>query len=108
MAKRKGRPFIVRTIKRAIRDRDEYRCTECRMTNVAHLRRWGRSLEVHRIVPQSEYGFDGCTTLCKMCHSAKPHAPSVHVRQDRGSPNGSAQMLLEMLELRGKQPTATR
>jgi hypothetical protein len=43
-------------VKRAVRERDGHRCTECGMTNEEHLPRWGRGLHVHRTVPGSGLG----------------------------------------------------
>jgi hypothetical protein len=62
-------------VKERVRQRDGYACAECGMTNAAHLERWGKSLEVHRIQPGSEYTDEGCVTLCKTCHGPKPRRP---------------------------------
>jgi hypothetical protein len=58
--------------KAAIRARDGNRCTKCGMMNEEHLRRYGKSLEVHRTTPGSPYTHDGCVTLCKPCHGPQP------------------------------------
>ena len=62
----------VLQIKATVRERDRQRCTECGMTADEHRLTYGRTLDVHRIVPGSEYTLDGCVTLCKPCHSTKP------------------------------------
>lgn len=56
-------------IKAAVRARDGYRCTKCNMTAEEHRKRYGRTLDVHRIIPGSVYTVDGCVTRCKLCHS---------------------------------------
>lgn len=65
----------VLQIKAAVRERDEYKCTECGMTNFEHVLETNRSLEVHRLVPGSKYSIDGCVTLCRKCHGPKPRTP---------------------------------
>lgn len=64
-------------IKAVVRFRDDYRCTECGMSQRTHLRRFGRQLDVHRMIPGSRYAIaDGvCTTLCRPCHERKPRKP---------------------------------
>jgi hypothetical protein len=62
-------------VKAAVRRRDGYRCTQCGVTNLTYLAVTGRSLDVHRIVPGSEYTLDGCVTLCRKCHGPKPRRP---------------------------------
>lgn len=61
-------------VKRAVRARDGYRCTKCGISNDDHLITCGRSLEVHRITPGSEYSVDPgiCITLCRTCHGPEP------------------------------------
>lgn len=47
------------------------------MTNEEHMERYsGRSLDVHRLVPGSDYTPDGCVTLCRKCHASKPKRPA--------------------------------
>lgn len=58
-------------IKRLIRERDGYKCTECGMTNEEHKSRYGKSLDVHRKTPGSTYAFSNSVTLCKKCHGPK-------------------------------------
>jgi 5-methylcytosine-specific restriction endonuclease McrA len=62
-------------IKAIVRYRDGFCCTECGLTNDQHVQAHGRSLDVHRIVPGSEYSVDGCVTLCRRCHKSKPKSP---------------------------------
>lgn len=61
-------------IKHAVRARDGFRCTECGMTAEEHVALHGRNLEVHRIVPGSDYTPEGCVTLCRKCHGPKPRS----------------------------------
>lgn len=65
----------VAQIKEAVRKRDGYRCTECGMTREQHQKRYGCTLEVHRIVPGSAYTMEGAVTLCCSCHGPKPKRP---------------------------------
>jgi hypothetical protein len=67
---------IIR-IKVAVRARDGNRCLECQMTEAEHQQRWGRALEVHRVVPGSLYSVEPgvCRTLCKNCHGPQPKRP---------------------------------
>lgn len=58
----------IRAINREVRRRDGFACAACGMSNAAHIERYGRQLDVHRIVPGSIYAIDGCTTRCKVCH----------------------------------------
>jgi hypothetical protein len=55
-------------IKAAVRERDDYRCSKCHMTNDQHIRDTGRQLQVHRLTPGSAYTVEGCVTLCYACH----------------------------------------
>jgi hypothetical protein len=63
------------TIKKRVRARDGNRCTKCGMAGDVHKARYGRILEVHRVVPGSVYTEDGCVTLCKPCHNKEPRSP---------------------------------
>ena len=64
-------------IKAAVRDRDGYRCTKCGMTAAEHRERYrGRTLDVHRLSPGSEYTVEGCVTLCRKCHGPEPKQKS--------------------------------
>lgn len=49
-------------------------CVVCGLTNDLHRKRYGRILEVHRLLPGSIYTADGCITLCKACHNGCPRA----------------------------------
>lgn len=68
-------PLGKAEIKTLVRYRDGYSCTECGMTAAEHFAEYGRNLEVHRIIPGSEYSFEGCVTLCRPCHKDKPKSP---------------------------------
>lgn len=59
-------------VKAVVRHRDCYRCQGCGITAREHVRRHGRTLDVHRIVPGSRYTVKGCVTLCKKCHDPQP------------------------------------
>ena len=62
-------------IKARIRKRDGYHCLACCMDQATHKKRYGRILEVHRIVPRSDYSLKRgqCVTLCIVCHDALEH-----------------------------------
>jgi hypothetical protein len=62
----------VLDIKAAVRQRDGHRCVVCRLGGRTHKKRYGKILEVHRIVPGSNYSIDPgvCVTLCGVCHNA--------------------------------------
>lgn len=62
-------------LKAAIRKRDNNSCTLCGMNSAEHFARYGRDLEVHRLIPGSEYTFDGCVTVCRKCHGPLPRSP---------------------------------
>jgi len=66
------RPTEMMAIKSAVRERDGFRCTKCKMTNNEHLSLYGRQLDVHRNVPGSLYSVEGCSTICKRCHGKQP------------------------------------
>jgi hypothetical protein len=55
-------------VKRAVRQRDGYRCTRCGMTDAQHRMRYGRGLHVHRNSPGEAYDVALCLTLCWECH----------------------------------------
>ncbi len=67
----------VLEIKAAVRERDGNRCAECGMLNEQHVERYGSILEVHRVIPGSEYSLEAgaCVTLCIPCHGPKPKRP---------------------------------
>lgn len=55
-----------------VRTRDGYKCLDCGMTHEEHIAKFGRQLEVHRLVPGIVYEPDWCVTLCHDCHTKKP------------------------------------
>lgn len=65
--------------KEAVRNRDGRRCTECGITEKKFARANANSkvsmskrrLEVHRIIPDGDYTFRNCVTLCIGCHAKK-------------------------------------
>lgn len=63
------------TVKRKVRKRDGYRCTDCGITEEAYRAVCGKSLEVHRIQPGTPYTVEGARTLCGRCHLAQPRSP---------------------------------
>jgi hypothetical protein len=63
------------TVKPLVRERDGFRCVECGLSNDEHRAQTGRQLDVHRLVPGSEYTVAGCVTLCRACHGPKPRVP---------------------------------
>ncbi len=66
------RPVQVLAIKARVRRRDGNRCVVCRIDEQTHEKRYGQILDVHRIVPGSDYSTEPgvCVTLCKVCHDA--------------------------------------
>jgi hypothetical protein len=63
----------IEAIKRAVRKRDGMRCVSCGMTDAEHLKRYARTLDVHRLTPGSLYAVDEtCQTLCRPCHGPQP------------------------------------
>ncbi len=56
--------------KARVRRRDGCCCVVCGMDKDTHKKRYGQTLDVHRIVPGSEYDLHGCATLCDVCHDA--------------------------------------
>ena len=66
------RPSTVLKIKERIRARDGRCCVVCSMDKNNHKKRFGTDLEVHRIVPDSNYDLTWgvCVTLCEVCHLA--------------------------------------
>lgn len=79
---RGGAKYVARggmtafAVKRAVRERDGHACTKCGVTADEHIRRHGRTLQVHRQVPGSLYTPDGCVTLCCACHAHEPKRAS--------------------------------
>jgi hypothetical protein len=59
-------------IKALVRFRDCYRCVECGMTAVEHVKRFGKNLAVHRLIPGAPYRISEAVTLCVLCHAPKP------------------------------------
>jgi hypothetical protein len=55
-------------IKALVRERDGYCCTRCGLTDEQSRQRYGRTLDVHRVVPGSPYTVAGAVTLCQGCH----------------------------------------
>jgi hypothetical protein len=59
-------------IKQAVRDRDGNRCRDCGMTGEESRKKYGKELDVHRLLPGSYYLERSCVTLCRACHAKKP------------------------------------
>lgn len=77
--KRKSKEAVL--IKAVVRKRDKYRCTKCGMTNRKHKKiHCGRSLQVHRKNPGSEYSLEGCVTLCVSCHNKEPKSTPLFIK----------------------------
>ena len=66
------RPTQVLAIKGRVRRRDGNRCVVCQIDEQTHEKRYGQILDVHRIVPRSDYSTEPgvCFTLCDVCHDA--------------------------------------
>jgi hypothetical protein len=56
-------------IKALVRHRDGYRCQSCGLAARQSVKKYGRTLEVHRRSPGARYSLKGCVTLCKSCHA---------------------------------------
>lgn len=78
------------TVKAAVRDRDGLACVDCGCTDKEHRERTSRGLEVHRIVPGSEYTVDGCVTVCRICHGLRHRGDDSPVAIHRRSPKPKA------------------
>jgi hypothetical protein len=63
-------------IKDAVRARDGHKCRDCGMTSEEHVAKYGRELDVHRLLPGSVYEVDWAVTLCRACHGDKPRTVS--------------------------------
>jgi hypothetical protein len=59
-------------VKASVRERDGFKCQDCGMTNEQHNERYGKQLDVHRLIPGCAYSVALCVTLCRACHSTKP------------------------------------
>jgi hypothetical protein len=59
-------------VKKAVRERDGYKCRDCGMTQEEHKAKHEQALEVHRLIPGIVYHPDTCVTLCLDCHNKKP------------------------------------
>lgn len=70
-------------IKALVRERDDQRCVECGMTKEEHKALYGKNLEVHRTEPGTPYTAEGCVTVCRLCHSAKPRSKAGEGNRDR-------------------------
>jgi DNA-binding XRE family transcriptional regulator len=71
-------------IKAAVRARDGNRCVECGITESDYFAIRGRSLDVHRINPTSEYSTEPgvCATLCFACHGKYKRSTPNHQDHD--------------------------
>lgn len=74
--------------RRAARERDEYECAACGMTEGEHLDEYGWQLEVHHIVPFRKFDDSGeanalenLVTLCREHHRKYEHLPSERARK---------------------------
>lgn len=59
-------------VKAAVRKRDDGKCRDCGMSDEEHQKEFGKSLEVHRVIPGADYRVDICVLLCRKCHQNKP------------------------------------
>ncbi|HKI31619.1 MAG TPA: hypothetical protein VKA46_07105, partial [Gemmataceae bacterium] len=59
-------------IKERVRARDCHRCVVCGIGNDIYEKRYGKILDVHRFVKNSDYAVKSgvCVTLCDVCHDA--------------------------------------
>lgn len=58
--------------KEYVRRRDGYACRDCGMTREQHQEKYGKDLDVHRLIPGVNYYHAWCVTLCRACHGKKP------------------------------------
>lgn len=61
-------PLSLLNFKKFIRERDGFRCVDCGKSNRSHLRKHGRQLEVHRLIPNVPYTRQHSVTVCRLCH----------------------------------------
>jgi hypothetical protein len=71
MGRPKSSTPSILDIKRDVRARDGG-CTKCGITNAEHLARFGRQLDVHRVVPGSVYAVETAVAICRGCHGSQP------------------------------------
>lgn len=77
-------------IKALVRERDWYTCTECGMSHDEHIAIYGKTFDVHRVVPGSPYSLNGCVTICRRCHGPQP-------KRKRGQPDLAYGMRLRIV-----------
>lgn len=68
-------------VKELVRERDGYACTKCGMTDEQHRATYNQTLQVHRVVPGSDYSLAGCVTVCQVCHGPLPRRPRSGVKK---------------------------
>lgn len=71
-----------------IRERDDYECQNCGMSNVEHVEKFGSKLNVHHIKKARKFdSYDAANaqenliTLCNSCHSTYEHLPSGRAKE---------------------------
>lgn len=88
------RPEQVRAV---VRHRDGYRCVDCGMTAMRHIEKYGKNLDVHRVIPGTPYAIKNCITVCRRCHGAKPKSP-----RRSGGENGRVRLVLLVSPVRSR------
>lgn len=64
--------YAVGGIRRAILERDGYRCVQCRMTAEEHMAKWNRQITVDHIDrDRRNNAHSNLQTLCLSCHGRK-------------------------------------
>jgi 5-methylcytosine-specific restriction endonuclease McrA len=68
------RGFDWRTAKKASKQRDDYRCVSCGMTEEEHIAKCGQGLQIDHIIPykvSKDNSLNNLQTLCSLCHGKK-------------------------------------
>lgn len=66
--------------RKAVLERDGYRCVRCGMTDAEHKAKWNRPITIdHKSKDRSDNNLDNLQTLCLVCHGNKDLIPKLRV-----------------------------